>query len=80
MLSKKIYNVVNIKYVAIFSFFNPSCNIFKIQIFDFIQIFDTVNLYSRVSIPAHEGQLAALQFSPAGNRLLTILKGVIAKN
>ncbi|XP_023321817.1 WD repeat domain phosphoinositide-interacting protein 2 [Eurytemora carolleeae] len=36
-----------------------------------LQIFDTVNLYSRVSIPAHEGQLAAMQFSPSGNRIAT---------
>jgi hypothetical protein len=34
----------------------------------FVQIFDTVNLYSRVSIPAHAGQLAALEFSPDGTR------------
>jgi hypothetical protein len=34
----------------------------------FVKIFDTVNLYSRVSIPAHAGQLAALEFSPDGTR------------
>jgi len=36
-----------------------------------LQIFDTVNLYSRVSIPAHAGQLAALEFSPDGTRIAT---------
>lgn len=36
-----------------------------------LQIFDTVNLYSRVSIPAHEGQLAALEFAPDGTRIAT---------
>jgi len=36
-----------------------------------LQIFDTINLASRVIIPAHEGQLAALQFSPTGTRIAT---------
>eukprot|EP00092_Neocalanus_flemingeri_P102330 GFUD01130890.1.p1 GENE.GFUD01130890.1~~GFUD01130890.1.p1 ORF type:complete len:480 (+),score=94.25 GFUD01130890.1:107-1546(+) len=36
-----------------------------------LQIFDTINLASRVIIPAHEGQLAALQFSPSGTRIAT---------
>jgi len=36
-----------------------------------LQIFDCINLASRVIIPAHEGQLAALQFSPSGQRIAT---------
>jgi len=36
-----------------------------------LQIFDTINLASRVIIPAHEGQLAAIQFSPTGSRVAT---------
>jgi len=36
-----------------------------------LQIFDTINLASRVIIPAHEGQLAAMQFSPTGSRVAT---------
>merc|ERR1719245_2872577 len=36
-----------------------------------LQIFDTINLASQVIIPAHEGQLAALQFSPTGTRIAT---------
>merc|ERR1711971_324202 len=36
-----------------------------------LQVFDCINLASRVIIPAHEGQLAALQFSPSGHRIAT---------
>merc|ERR1712213_61567 len=36
-----------------------------------LQVFDCLNLASRVIIPAHEGQLAALQFSPSGHRIAT---------
>jgi len=36
-----------------------------------LQVFDCLNLASRVIIPAHEGQLAALQFSPSGQRVAT---------
>jgi len=45
-----------------------------------LQIFDCVNLYSRVSIPAHEGQLAALKFSPNGERIATAsVKGTVIR-
>jgi len=45
-----------------------------------LQIFDCVNLYSRVSIPAHEGQLAALKFSPCGSRIATAsTKGTVIR-
>jgi len=36
-----------------------------------LQVFDTINLASRVIIPAHESQLAAMQFSPSGTRIAT---------
>lgn len=36
-----------------------------------LQIFDAMNLCSRVIIPAHEGKLAALQFSHGGTRVAT---------
>jgi len=45
-----------------------------------LQVFDTLNLASRVIIPAHEGQLAALQFSPSGTRIATAsLKGTVIR-
>jgi len=36
-----------------------------------LQIFDAMNLCSQVIIPAHEGKLAALQFSHGGTRIAT---------
>merc|ERR1719348_848700 len=36
-----------------------------------LQVFDAETLSCRVVIPAHEGQLAALQFSPTGTRIAT---------
>lgn len=45
-----------------------------------LQIFDCLNLASRVIIPAHEGQLAALQFSPSGQRIATAsVKGTVIR-
>jgi len=45
-----------------------------------LQVFDTINLSSRVIIPAHEGQLAALQFSPTGTRIATAsVKGTVIR-
>merc|ERR1719348_1316321 len=45
-----------------------------------LQIFDSINLASRVIIPAHQGQLAALQFSPSGTRIATAsLKGTVIR-
>merc|ERR1712106_1094607 len=42
-----------------------------------LQIFDTINLSSRVIIPAHEGQLAALQFSTHdGSKLYELRRGL----
>merc|ERR1711992_238742 len=36
-----------------------------------LQIFDALHLTARSMIPAHTGQLAAIQFSPLGNRVAT---------
>ena len=36
-----------------------------------LQIFDALHLTERSLIPAHTGQLAAIQFSPLGNRVAT---------
>jgi len=36
-----------------------------------LQIFDALNLASTSMIPAHSGQLAAIQFSPSGTRIAT---------
>jgi autophagy-related protein 18 len=36
-----------------------------------LQIFDALHLASKAMIPAHAGQLAAIQFSPLGNRVAT---------
>jgi len=45
-----------------------------------LQIFDTMNLYSLVSIPAHEGQLAAIKFSTNGDRVATAsIKGTVIR-
>ena len=35
------------------------------------QIFDALNLASKSMIPAHTGQLAAIQFNPSGTRIAT---------